>query len=134
MNLKNILLLVIFLFAVSSMNAAKLTVYNRMEKPVKINIVWFNKQDIQKDYNIPSNEYKDNFVTVDTGGLYPFKKLIWFDGPTIYGIDIPSLSRMLRGVIEIGANGQYSINFDKDGASDKKFTVRVATPVKSYNM
>src|SRR5438477_12355605 len=128
MNLKNILLLVISLFAVSSMNAAKLTVYNRMEKSVKISIVWFNKQDIQKDYNITSNEYKDNFVTVDTGGLYPFKKLIWFDGPTIYSIDIPSLGRMLRGVIEIGVNGQYSINFDKDGASDKKFTVRVATP------
>src|SRR5204863_3310197 len=110
------------LCSIFATNAAELTIFNRLPKTVTVDVIWFNsfqRKDISREYTIASN----NSIHVSTGGAYPFKKLVWHDylGPDVtgrytaniatYNINIPSSGMMLNGQIEIGVDGQYSINF-----------------------
>ena len=130
MKLHKVLLNLLFFFAIDVAYAAELTIYNRKtDNSVRVDVRWFNSWHNEEERRINGILAERSFH-VSTHGAYAFTTLEWWDGRVAYKINIPSSKLMLRGVIEIGAQGHYSINFDKDGASDKKITVGVALPIR----
>ena len=108
--------------------AARLTIYNESGAVQDVTVYTGGVDAIpgRIQPEKPNNQRSFN------SGFKPFSLLVW-GTPTaeslktnqpqfekLYRADIPSSVTMLMGSIVLWPNGLYGINFDKDGASDRK--------------
>ncbi len=121
-----IILLAVFIFF-SYAYSARLTVFNATQ----------DTQDVTvhaAENSIYTARIKPNTSHIFNSWTKPFVMLVWKaliqetgavrSGQPLYKeghkADIPSSTSMLTGLINIWPGGNYGINFDKNGASDKK--------------
>src|SRR5690606_9708381 len=123
MKINKLLVLAVSVLIVSSISAAELTLYNQSGDDNLIVWVGYGNNKADKKFIFQPGIKKHHFRVVGH-----FRDIIWQTSSAQYKALIPSTDVMLMGTINIGTNGRYSLNFDVNGASDKKVRQLVAAP------
>lgn len=123
MKITKLLFLAIFVFVAQSAFAAELTLYNKSGDENLMIWVGYGNHNAQKKFMFASGIKKQHFSVPGH-----FRDLTWQTSSNRYHALIPSTSTMLMGTIVINPKNRYSINFDANGASEKKVRQLVGTP------
>jgi hypothetical protein len=122
MKFNKILLIIAFAAISQSVFAAKVLVYNGTGKKITVVMQTTEKplrQDIENGQKLL---FDSNFSA--------FTSINWFDvdnAYVTYSSETPSAPTMLTGAISLYKDGQLALNFDKNGASSSKTTMKNAT-------